>query len=155
MGYDANIYVMKKKVIDRETKKFPDVSFADLFRYRLYVYAWAGDEGSQSYYDASIGEDVEIPDDEIGRYIIWTNRHNLRRTKVLGDKYEDIKIVDHDAFVKLCDEIAVKLKSVNLFRLVDIDEDDAAELLDLVDIYKSLISENINWEEEVLVYSCG
>lgn len=151
MGYESNIYVIKKKVLEREVKLFPDVPFDILFGNRLYAWVSEG-ENNWTYYSYDEEKEFVIPEDERGRDVTWTYRRTLYHTKTLGEKYEDVRIIDCDTFNKLCDEIRPKLISVNLLSQ---DEDDIDELLDLANIYKSLMLAEIDWDEEVLIYECG
>lgn len=151
MGYESNIYVIKKNVLEREVKLFPDVPFDILFGNRLYAWVNEG-ENNWTYYSYDEEKEFVIPEDERGRDVAWTYRRTLYHTKTLGEKYEDVRIIDRDTFNKLCDEIRPKLISVNLLSQ---DEDDIDELLDLANIYKSLMLAEIDWDEEVLIYECG
>lgn len=141
MGYDASLYVMKRKVIDREIKAFPDVPFDILFGNRLF--SWVHPE------------EYEIPEDEVGRYIFDTNKYTINHLDCVEDKYENTIIVEHEMFEKLYDEIESKLRHNSLIVMANCNEEQLGELLDLVQLYKVLVDMEIDWENEVLVYSCG
>lgn len=144
-------------MLEREIKSFPEIPFDELFGNRLYAWVKEGENNWTYYtYDEEMKEEREfiIPEDERGRDIVWTYQRTLYHTKTLGGKgkYEDIRIIEYDTFNKLCEEIRPRLTSVNLLSQ---NEDEIDELLDLANIYKSLMLAEINWDEEVLVYECG
>lgn len=141
MGYDASLYVMKRKIIDREIKAFPGVPFSDLFGNRLFSWAYP--------------DEYNIPEDEIGRCMFYTNRHTINHLKCMDCKCEDTIMVEYKKFTEMCSEVGDKLINTSLYVLVGCEEHELNELLDLVNLFKALMFTHIDWKTEVLVYSCG
>lgn len=142
MGYSADMYIMKRSVIEREKKYFPEASFEELWNNHLFAWVYP--------------EDYEIPDDEVGRSICWTyHRVFFKEIKILGGRYDDVQIVERELYDNICADICYILKNTRLIDLVEPDCDDHDALIALIDIYRSLKSAEINWDKEVVVYSCG
>lgn len=142
MSYSVNLDIMKQSVIDQAMQDFPDFSFEEIWS--NYLFAW------------SYPEDYDIPDGEAARGLYWSYHQMFRKIGILGGKYDDARIVDHDTFNKVCDTIREKIKSITLLDLANLgDTDESDELIALVSAYRSLMTAEINWDEEVVVYSCG
>ena len=60
MGYDMNLVVLKNKTLNNIRKEFPDYTFSEMYSSFLVDYLYP--------------DDYIIPEDEIGREIVWANR---------------------------------------------------------------------------------
>lgn len=142
MSYSVNLDIMKRGVIDRTIQENPDTSFEEIWS--SYLFAW------------TYPDEYNIPDGEAARGLYWTYHHMFRKIEILGGKYDDARMIEHDTFNEVCNIIKEKLESMTLLDLANLgDTDESDELIALVDAYRSLMTAEINWDEEVVVYSCG
>ncbi|MCM1220945.1 MAG: hypothetical protein NC548_41310 [Lachnospiraceae bacterium] len=141
MGYSADMDIMKRSVIEREMGCYPNVTFEELWEH--YLFAWAYQE-----------DYPDIPKEEAARDLCWTYHTMFRKIECLGGKYEDARIVERDVYEKVCESLRKTLESTVMISLVDMD-DEGDELIAMVDVYRRLITTEIDWETEVVVYHCG
>lgn len=142
MSYSVNLDIMKRSVIEQATRENPDNSFEEIWN--QYLFAW------------SYPDEYNIPDGEATRGLYWTYHHMFQKIEILGGKYDDARVIDHETFGNVCDAIREKLSSMTLLELSNLgDTDESDELIALVDAYRSLMTAEIDWDNEVIVYSCG
>ena len=136
MGYDMNIMVFKKKTLERMKEEWADCSFSDMYSNFLF---------SRLYPD-----EYDFPEDEIGRLVYTGNRDILSDFFAQKIYNDEAIIIGRNTYNRIIDWIEDKLKSTNLYDLVW--EEDIHQYLELMELYKCLPNEQIDFETEFVVF---
>lgn len=138
MSYDMNIVVLKNKTLNNIRKEFPDYTFSEMYSSFLVDYLYP--------------DDYIIPEDEVGREIVWANRDifcNFFEGKLNND---EAIIIDEDTYTRMFNWLEGEMKSKTLY---DIAIDEAANLCeveDLIRVYKQMRNKKIDFGTEFVVY---
>lgn len=136
MGYDMNLMVFKKKSLDRIKGEWADYSFSDIYSNLLF---------SRLYPD-----EYDFPEDEIGRCIYSGNRDILSDFFVSEIYNDEAVFIGRKIYNKIFQWLEEKLRSITLYDLLW--EDDIRQYLDLMELYKCLLEEHIDFETEFVVF---
>jgi len=138
MGYDMDMVVLKKKTLKQIEELIPKHSFRFLYSEFLFPNLYP--------------EDYEIPEDEIGRFITWSNWNVFRDFFNIPLENDAVIIIEENTYKKMCDWLKEKLKSKTLYDLACDEKYDEYETAQLIRIYKQMTKEQIDFETEFIVY---
>ena len=138
MGCDMNLVVLKKKTLNNISKEFPDYTFSEMY--------------SSFLIDFLYPDDYIIPEDEVGREIVWSNRDildNFFESKLGND---EAIIIDEDTYTKMFNWIENKMKNMTLYDVAIDESDNLCEIEEMIRVYRQMRKETIDFETEFVVY---
>ena len=138
MGYDMNLVVLKNKTLNNIRKEFPDYTFSEMYSSFLVDYLYP--------------DDYIIPEDEIGREIVWANRDifcNFFERKLEND---EAIIIDENTYIKMLDWMENEMKSKTLYDIAIDETGSLCEIEEMIRVYRQMRKEKIDFESEFVVY---
>lgn len=138
MGYDGQIIIMKKKVIEKAKEMFKNTSFSDIFINYLYAFQYP--------------EDYEIPENEESKEIVWFSHDPFE--EYFGEntlKNDEARIIEKSVYEDYFKWIENKVKTTTLYDLA-IDRIEKYEADTYINIYLSLKDLTIDWNTECVVF---
>lgn len=138
MGYDMDMAVLKRKSLEEAQKILPNYTFRDMYSSFLF---------SRLYPDK-----YEVPEDEKGRWITWSNRNIFRDFFEPKLENDEAVIINEDTYNKMVDWLEEKLKNKTLYDCACDEEYDEYELGEIIRIYRQMKKESIDYETEFVVY---
>lgn len=141
MSYDMRFSILKRESIEKWSDgiKIEDLDislFSELFESGLFAYLHP--------------DEYEIPPDLEGRDIFSSQSRLLKG--ILDINNNEAIILTQDKFDKLCNDIREYLTKTRLIDIINLDEYDLHSKIELVELYKILISIDIDWETEVVAF---
>ena len=141
MSYDMRFSILKRESIEKWSDgiKIEDLDiplFSELFESGLFAYLHP--------------DEYEIPPDLEGRDIFSSQSRILKG--ILDINNNEAIVLTQDKFDKLCNDIREYLTKTRLIDIINLDEYDLHSKIELVELYKILISIDIDWETEVVAF---
>lgn len=141
MSYDMRFSVLKRESIEKWSDgiKIEDLDiplFSELFESGLFAYLDP--------------DEYEIPPDLEGRDIFSSQSRLLKG--ILDINNNEAIVLTQDKFDKLCNDIREYLTKTRLIDIINLDEYNLHSKIELVKLYKILISIDIDWETEVVAF---
>lgn len=101
MGYDMNLFVFKKKILDEIRNKFPEKSMYELYSQYLFTFLNP--------------EEYEVSKEWEGRCICWENEEifNDFFDREIDD--EEAMIINEKIYKKMCQWLNKKLKTTTIY----------------------------------------
>jgi hypothetical protein len=138
MSYDMNLVILKNKTLNNIRKEFPDYTFSEMYSSFLVDYLYP--------------DDYIIPEDEVGREIVWANRDifcNFFEGKLKND---EAIIIDEDTYAKMFNWLESEMKSKTLYDIAIDETGNLCEIEELIRAYRQMKKEKIDFETEFVVY---
>lgn len=139
MGYDMKIVVLKKKTLNYVREMFPNYTFSEMYSSFLIDYLYP--------------EEYIIPEDEVGREIVWSNKDIFSDFFERKLKNDEAIVIDEDTYTKMIDWLEDKMKSKTLYDLAIDEKNNMCELEEMIRAYRNMKTEKIDYETEFVVYS--
>ena len=141
MSYDMRFSILKRESIEKWSDgiKIEDLDiplFSELFESGLFAYLHP--------------DEYEIPPDLEGRDIFSSQSRILKG--ILDINNNEAIVLTQDKFDKLCNDIREYLTKTRLIDIINLDEYDLHSKIELIELYKILISIDIDWETEVVAF---
>lgn len=141
MSYDMRFSVLKRVSIEKwsDGVKIEDLDislFSELFESGLFAYLYP--------------DEYEIPSELEGRDIFSSQSRLLKGILDIGNN--EAVVLTQDKFNKLCEDIREYLTKTKLIDIANLDEYDLYSKIELIKLYKILISTDIDWETEVVAF---
>lgn len=141
MSYDMRFSILKRESIEKWSDgiKIEDLDiplFSELFESGLFAYLHP--------------DEYEIPPGLEGRDIFSSQSRLLKG--ILDINNNEAIVLTQDKFDKLCNDIREYLTKTRLIDIINLDEYDLHSKIELVELYKILISIDIDWETEVVAF---
>lgn len=141
MSYDMRFSVLKRASIEKwsDGVKIEDLDiplFSELFESGLFAYLHP--------------DEYEIPSELEGRDIFSSQSSLLKG--ILDIENNEAVVLTQDKFNKLCEDIREYLTKTKLIDIANLDEYDLYSKIELIELYKILISTDIDWETEVVAF---
>ena len=141
MSYDMRFSILKRESIEKWSDgiKIEDLDiplFSELFESGLFAYLYP--------------DEYEIPPDLEGRDIFSSQSRILKG--ILDINNNEAIVLTQDKFDKLCNDIREYLTKTRLIDIINLDEYDLHSKIELIELYKILISIDIDWETEVVAF---
>lgn len=141
MSYDMRFSILKRESIEKWSDgiKIEDLDiplFSELFESGLFAYLHP--------------DEYEIPPDLEGRDIFSSQSRILKG--ILDINNNEAVVLTQDKFNKLCEDIREYLTKTKLIDIANLDEYDLYSKIELIKLYKILISTDIDWETEVVAF---
>ena len=141
MSYDMRFSILKRESIEKWSDgiKIEDLDiplFSELFESGLFAYLYP--------------DEYEIPPDLEGRDIFNSQSRILKG--ILDINNNEAIVLTQDKFDKLCNDIREYLTKTRLIDIINLDEYDLHSKIELIELYKILISIDIDWETEVVAF---
>lgn len=138
MGYDMDMAVLKRKSLEDIQKVLPNYTFKDMYSSFLF---------SRLYPD-----EYEVPEDEKGRWITWSNRDIFKDFFEPKLENDEAIIIDKDTYNKMVDWLEEKLKSKTLYDCACDKEYNGYDVEEMIRVYRQMKKENVDYETEFIVY---
>lgn len=141
MSYDMRFSVLKRASIEKWSNgvKIEDLDiplFSELFESGLFAYLHP--------------DEYEIPSELEGRDIFSSQSRLLKG--ILDIENNEAVVLTQDKFNKLCEDIREYLTKTKLIDIANLDEYDLYSKIELIELYKILISADINWATEIVAF---
>ena len=141
MSYDMRFSILKRESIEKWSDgiKIEDLDiplFSELFESCLFAYLYP--------------DEYKIPPDLEGRDIFSSQSRILKG--ILDINNNEAIVLTQDKFDKLCNDIREYLTKTRLIDIINLDEYDMKSKIELIELYKILISIDIDWETEVVAF---
>ena len=95
-------------------------------------------------------DEYEIPSELEGRDIFSSQSRLLKG--ILDIENNEAVVLTQDKFNKLCEDIRKYLTKTKLIDIANLDEYDLYSKIELIELYKILISADINWATEIVAF---
>jgi hypothetical protein len=138
MSYDMNLVILKNKTLNNIRKEFPDYTFSEMYSSFLVDYLYP--------------DDYIIPEDEVGREIVWANRDifcNFFEGKLNND---EAIIVDEDTYTRMFNWLESEMKSKTLYDIAIDETGNLCEIEELIRVYRQMRKEKIDFGTEFVAY---
>lgn len=141
MSYDMRFSVLKRASIEKWSNgvKIEDLDiplFSELFESGLFAYLHP--------------DEYEIPSELEGRDIFSSQSRLLKG--ILDIENNEAVVLTQDKFNKLCEDIREYLTKTKLIDIANLDEYDLYSKIELIELYKILISKDIDWATEIVAF---
>lgn len=138
MGYDMSLVVLKNKTLNNIRKEFPDYTFSEMYSSFLVYYLYP--------------DDYIIPEDEVGREIVWSNRDIFYNFFEGNLKNDEAIIIDENTYIKMFGWLENEMKGKTLYDVAIDESDNLCEIEEMIRAYRQMRKEKIDFESEFVVY---
>lgn len=138
MGYDGQIIVIKKKVIETAKKMFPICSFSEIY--------------SQYLYTREYSKEYDFPTEEESISVAYFNTNVFTEYfKENTLENDEARIIDQKTYEEFKKWITYKVKNTTLFD-IETGQITDSQANNYIRIYHALQKLNVDWKTECVVF---